>query len=289
MRIAVSISILMIITGLALTAVPFAFADQIKISIPEGSAVPGCETTQSCYIPSQVTVHPRDVVVWSNDDAAVHTVTSGVSTADGKFDSGMIMPEKTFANTFDTLGEYPYFCTVHPWMTGSVLVTVGGGIEVPMGAIIVGSNPEKGTTVTGLSSDGKVRVEITADNPIKDSTMTIKVTFRDSSGGTVKQDANYDIVAMQNGKQVLSELGWYAKEGNGVHVTKTLESNDSVDINVRLLGFGVGDESQWSGPKGEVLMFNVVPEFGAIAMIILGIAIMSTIAATAKSKFMLKL
>ena len=281
---------ILFLTGLMLTTVPFAFADQIKISIPMGSSVTGCESTDSCYIPSKVTIHPGDEVMWYNDDSAAHTVTSGtVSALDGKFDSGLFMSGKTFTNTFDTSGEYPYFCIVHPWMAGSIFVTVGGGIEIPMGTIIVGPSSEKETTVRGITSDGKIRVEIIASNPNIDDAMSIEVTFRDSSGGTVKKEANYDIIVIQNNKQVLQELGFHSNEGKVTHTTEMLESDEPVDIKITLLGFGSGEESQWSGPKGEVMMFNVVPEFGIIAMMILGITILCTIAITVKSRLAVKL
>ncbi|EGP93491.1 Blue (Type 1) copper domain protein [Nitrosarchaeum koreense MY1] len=158
-----------------------------------------------------------------------------------------------------------------------------------MGAIVVGTKSDKNTTVVGLSSDGKIRVEITTSNPVKSNTMLMGIIFRDSNGGTIKQNVNYDILAMQNGKEILLDLSSHAKDGTGTHVTNILASDEPVNIEVTLLGFGTGDESRWSGPKGEVLMFNVVPEFGTIAMMILVISIMSIVIISAKSKMSLKL
>jgi plastocyanin len=94
------------------------------ISIPSGSSVPGCDETNECFIPAEVTVKVGDTVTWSNDDSAAHTVTSGTPTdgPDGTFDSSLFMAGTTFSYTFDTAGEYNYFCMVHPWMTGKVQV-----------------------------------------------------------------------------------------------------------------------------------------------------------------------
>jgi plastocyanin len=94
------------------------------ISVPSGSGVPGCDETNECYIPSDVTVNVGDTVTWSNDDTAAHTVTSGNPTdgTDGVFDSSLFMAGTTFEYTFDEAGEYNYFCMVHPWMTGNVQV-----------------------------------------------------------------------------------------------------------------------------------------------------------------------
>jgi len=100
------------------------------ISLPEGSGVPGCEATNECYIPSQVTINAGETVTWSNDDTAAHTVTSGTSSdgPDGIFDSSLFMAGTTFEHTFDEDGTYDYFCMVHPWMVGTVIVGEGGPV-----------------------------------------------------------------------------------------------------------------------------------------------------------------
>lgn len=94
------------------------------ISVSPGSSVPGCEETNECYIPADVTINVGDTITWTNDDTAAHTVTSGTPTGgpDGNFDSSLFMSGATFSHTFDSSGEYPYFCMVHPWMTGNVQV-----------------------------------------------------------------------------------------------------------------------------------------------------------------------
>ena len=100
--------------------VPFAGT----ISVPSGTSVPGCDETNECFIPAEVTVNVGDTVIWSNDDSAAHTVTSGSPSdgPDGTFDSSLFMADTTFSHTFDNAGEYNYFCMVHPWMTGKVQV-----------------------------------------------------------------------------------------------------------------------------------------------------------------------
>jgi plastocyanin len=94
------------------------------ISVPEGSGVPGCDETNECFIPADVSVSVGDTVTWSNDDTAAHTVTSGnpADGPDGKFDSSLFMAGTTFEHTFDEAGTYDYFCMVHPWMKGKVQV-----------------------------------------------------------------------------------------------------------------------------------------------------------------------
>ena len=186
---------------------PEAFAATVDVSIPAGSSVPGCEKTNECFVPASVTVHPGDTITWSNDDTAAHTVTSGTAAdgPDGNFDSSLFMAGTTFSHKFDTLGNYPYFCMVHPWMTGNVLNTVGGGIEVPLGKITVGGEDmPKETVATGMSSDGSVRVEIVTSKPTANEMLSLEARFRDVNGGGLKAHVNYDITATQNGKTVLS-------------------------------------------------------------------------------------
>ena len=97
----------------------------MTISIPNGVGVPGCEDTNECYSPYDVAVTIGETVIWSNDDTAVHTVTSGTINAGqtGVFDSGLFMSGKTFEFTFNEAGTFDYFCMVHPWMTGIISVS----------------------------------------------------------------------------------------------------------------------------------------------------------------------
>ena len=87
--------------------------------------------TDTAYSPNPIEVTAGQTVVWTNDDSAFHTVTSGRAGAPdvGKaFDSGLAgttaltSKGKTFEHTFDTAGDYPYFCTLHPAMVGTVIV-----------------------------------------------------------------------------------------------------------------------------------------------------------------------
>jgi len=96
----------------------------VTVSMPSGTSVPGCEETNTCFIPSSVTINVGDTISWSNDDTAAHTVTSGHPAAgpDGNFDSSLLMVGKAFDVTFDNSGNYVYFCMVHPWMVGEVQV-----------------------------------------------------------------------------------------------------------------------------------------------------------------------
>jgi predicted secreted protein with PEFG-CTERM motif len=246
-----------------------AFADHAKatVSIPAGTSVPGCETTNSCFVPAEVTVDVGGEVTWSNDDTAAHTVTSGDLKVDPdnvgtEFDSSLFMAGKTFSHKFTAAGEYPYFCMVHPWMSGKVIVQEA--MAEPKGELMVTIN-------TGTANAGEQ--------------MTIDVEFTSMDGKPVEH-VNYDIMATQMGKVVLNEKGAHKHDGKGAHTTMALEmaasDENPVDVKVTFNGFGINPP--FTGPIGQVAQKQVVPEFGTIAVMILGIAIVSIIAVTAKSK-----
>jgi plastocyanin len=94
------------------------------VSIPVGVAVPGCEETNECYLPFEITVAKGATVSWMNADSAAHTVSSGTveTGATGVFDSSLFMSGSVYEFTFNEAGSFDYFCMVHPWMTGIVNV-----------------------------------------------------------------------------------------------------------------------------------------------------------------------
>jgi plastocyanin len=84
---------------------------------------PGCEKTDSCYTPSKIVIKQGNSVTWVNEDVAFHSVTSGYYDEPSEiFDSGYLDPEESFTFIFENIGNYDYFCTLHPWMKGQVIV-----------------------------------------------------------------------------------------------------------------------------------------------------------------------
>ena len=70
--------------------------------------------------PATLTVAPGTTVAWVNHDDIPHTV---VSTDDPKmFKSKVLDTDEKFSFTFTKAGTYPYFCSIHPKMTATVVV-----------------------------------------------------------------------------------------------------------------------------------------------------------------------
>ena len=68
--------------------------------------------------PQAITISPGTRVAWTNRDDIPHTVVS----TEGVFKSRVLDTDESFSFTFDKAGTFPYFCSVHPKMTGQVIV-----------------------------------------------------------------------------------------------------------------------------------------------------------------------
>jgi plastocyanin len=93
------------------------------VIMPTKVSRPGCEENDRCYIPSVIVIEKGKQVTWVNEDSAFHSITSGYYGAPTDlFDSGHLDPFESYTLTFDKTGTYDYFCTLHPWMKGQVIV-----------------------------------------------------------------------------------------------------------------------------------------------------------------------
>ncbi len=70
------------------------------------------------YAPTPVVVHVGDTVTFVNDDAEAHTVTS----TDKTFDSEGLDSNAAWKHTFAKAGTFAYFCEMHPYMKGTIVV-----------------------------------------------------------------------------------------------------------------------------------------------------------------------
>ncbi|MCV0401289.1 MAG: cupredoxin domain-containing protein [Nitrosopumilus sp.] len=93
------------------------------VIMPTKVSRPGCEEIDRCYIPSVIVIDSGKQVTWVNQDSAFHSVTSGFYGEPTElFDSGHLDPFESYTVDFDETGTYDYFCTLHPWMKGQVIV-----------------------------------------------------------------------------------------------------------------------------------------------------------------------
>ena len=115
----------------------------------------------NAFDPDTITISEGTTLTWSNAGALPHTVTRN-----GTFDSGFLSPGDTFVWSFEAAGTYNYLCTLHPGMTGSVLVTGTGGTPPPPDP----TPPPPDPTPPPAAPPGDIRV---IDNAFSPQTITI--------------------------------------------------------------------------------------------------------------------
>jgi len=270
---------------------PDAFANHHMQTVTNapGSSVPGCEeTADGCFIPSPVTIPVGGTVTWENNDTAAHTSTAGSATEgpSGVFDSSLIMAGSSFSHTFDSAGTFDYFCMVHPWMAGSVIVVdeaaaaeeeaaaeaaAAEAAEAAEAAAAEAAAAEAAAaprdpaidlvdTLNYSISSGSVSSIMTNSD---DATLVVAIDTSDDGELSINLDSDY-ITAFDDGSYfvlVNNEEVWFSQDGNDLTIP-----------------YESGTE------KIEIVGSVVVPEFGTIAMIVLAVAIVSIIVLTTKTR-----
>ena len=82
------------------------------------SPAPTVDIAKFTFAPKEITVAPGTTIIWTNRDETPHTVTSN----DKSFASKGLDTDDTFEHVFASEGDFTYFCTLHPFMTGVVHV-----------------------------------------------------------------------------------------------------------------------------------------------------------------------
>ena len=264
-----SLFVLMSVVSMIAIA-PSAFAaDEVIIENAAGSSTPGCEETNNCFIPNPVTVEIGTIVTWSNTDTAAHTASSGTAAGGDMgevWDSSLIMAGASYSYTTDTVGSFDYFCMVHPWMTGTLIVedpavaeaaaaeaaaeAAAAAMAVPAidAADYISTSGAPVTSITANADDDSVIIAIDAtDDGVLSVTLHSEVI-------TAFDDGTYFVLI--NNEEVEFE-----QSGNNLTIP-----------------YEAGNE------RVEIVGSHAVPEFGTIAMIILAVAIVSIIAITAKTR-----
>jgi len=264
----------LVVFAIGLFAVPQAFADHDEITIQNaaGSSTPGCEP--DCFIPSTVVITVGGTVTWENTDTMAHTSSSGTPAGgpDGVFDSSLVMAGASFSHTFDSAGTFDYFCMVHPWMTGTVIVEAeaehGEEMEHTEMEEMGHGDDHAARGVEDISDQFTASVTSGVIHHIgansDDDTLLVHL-FGADDDGELKITLNSDIITpFDDGSYFVlvdSEEAEFEQMGNTLHIE-----------------YSAGAE------KIEIVGSHVVPEFGTIAMIVLAVAIVSIIVLTTKTR-----
>ena len=228
------------------------------VNIPTGAASPDApffwQSEKDGSTTGIVEILINDSVVWKNADTAPHTVTSGtaVDGPDDKFDSGLFGPGKSFNYKFAETGYYPYFCLVHPWMEGTIIVTDGYSI-IPH----VGKEIGDGSTFFDVEYDFNRLLSTVKINEDQKS-----ITF-EIIGGV--QSENHELEL-----RLPSELidGPFVIWADGKKISD-FEHIEEDDLNV--LFIPLNHDSKILTIVGT----TIVPEFGSMILIILGVSVVT--------------
>jgi len=109
------------VTALLAAALPeLTAAGEAVVAAAASSAT--VEIDNFAFAPAALTVTAGTTVTWKNDDDSPHRI----GDKNGTFTSAALDTDDTFSHTFAAPGEYPYICTIHPYMIGKIVVKPAG-------------------------------------------------------------------------------------------------------------------------------------------------------------------
>ena len=210
--------ILIISIHIVIFEIDNASSEEQTVSIPFGSYNPELNTpVEVWYDPPTISIKVGDTITWQNNDREGHTVTSGegsgrfgwmsddFGTPDGLFESGRFMQGESWSYTFDELGLFQYFCTIHPWMEAIVIVEP-----------IIPDHPVDGFgeqidqfPIIAYTPDGIVELDMMWEpNVIKTNEKVVFIyqTYDPFTYSNLDK-MSYDIIIEQNGREIFRDEG----------------------------------------------------------------------------------
>ncbi len=239
----------------------YANAETFDINMPTGSASPDApyfwQNEKTGEATGDIEISLGDTIVWKNGDQAKHTITSGTleDGPDGIFGgTNFLVPGESYKFTFTEKGRYPYFCLIHPWMTGVVTVTDSYKIIPDVGKDV-------GDGLTLFNVDYQYS-GIISDPMINENNKSI--TFLISND---PKSNDYNLMLL-----LPSDLieGPYAIFVNG---EKNLRFDYLPDGEINTIEIELSE----SANEITIVGTKIVPEFGFFSVIILGLSITSLI------------
>jgi plastocyanin len=194
-----------------------AFSEKTVV-IPFGAYNPELNTpAKSWYEPSLISVEIGEKITWINKDNEAHTITSGKGSgrfgwmsnefgkSDGYFDSDRFMSNESWSFTFDKKGLFGYYCTIHPWMEGAVLVQQ----EIPNYPTDGLGNKIEKFPVVQFTADKVIETDLTWEPNVIKTHEKIRFIYQFYDALTERNLAkmSYDFVLVQDGKEVYRDTG----------------------------------------------------------------------------------
>lgn len=245
-----------------------AYATTYHIKIPSGASDPDApyfwSEKSTGVTTGEITVYPGDTVSWENADTVFHTITSVTQEGEinGLFESGLFSPGKSFEQKFTELGDFYYFCSVHPWMNGVVHVVKNPGQVKTL------KNVGSGLSDTGVGYEVKYILDTNIQTPVTIEPTKNTLTFK------ISGDTTNDQITLILPPELIENpnTAWV----DGVQTDFTTEDTES---GVKMI-IPIAENTK----EIKIMGTHVVPEFGFLAMGILSASILSVVV-LARSKF----
>jgi len=264
---------LIILGILSLTGVvllPDTFADyETTIMINYNTDLPGCEKDDSCMTPSMIKIDVGTVVNFVNEDIVMHTITSGspYDGPSGNFDSGLIgvstSDNSTFSKNFLDTGTYDYFCMIHPWATGKIIVELSS-LEQTTTTTTTTTTPESteggGCLIATAAYGSEMAPQVQFLREIRDNTVlqTQSGTSFMTAFNTFYYTFSPTIADYERENPVFKEA---VKVGLTPLLTSlTILNYVDIDTEQEMLGYGIG-----------IIMLNIGMYFVAPAVVIIAL------------------
>lgn len=212
------IKITFTITVFLILVIP-AYASNHIVNIPFGAHDPNLNTpAEHWYDPPVKRISVGDTVKWINNDREAHTVTSGEGTGrfgwmggekfgepTDEFDSGLFKQGDSFSYTFEEKGLFRYFCTVHPWMEGVVFV----GEQLPSYPHDAEGNRHEEFPIIKFTPDELIELDLSWAPKVIKTNEKVQFIYQtyDPSSNTNLDRMKYDLILIQNGKEIFQDKG----------------------------------------------------------------------------------
>ncbi len=172
------------------------------------------------FIPSDVTINVGTTVRWTNIDPVLHSATS-----DGNWDSGLLDEFETYEFTFNSTGTFDYYCTQHPFMTGTITVQQPTDAEESANSLIPRDfrlfqnypNPFNPSTTIEFSLERRSEVKLTVFSILG----TEVKTLANAEFAAGRHSLEWDGTDAE-GSQVSSGIYFYQIESNGIRAAEKM-------------------------------------------------------------------
>ncbi len=226
------ITILILSMYFLVFAINYSFAEEQtdlnswEVIIPFGAYDPSFDTpVENWYEPPVISIQKGDTVTWINNDKEGHTVTSGkgpgrfgwmggqkLGEPTDYFESGRFMEGNSWSFTFNETGLFSYFCIIHPWMEGIVIV----GVSIPDYPHDASGNKIEKFPLIGYTVDGIIELDLSWEPHILKTNEKVSFIYQtyDPLINSNLDKMKYDLILIQNGEEIFRDDGLTAIGGD---------------------------------------------------------------------------